>query len=178
MYEKEIGLDDARRVDQRHRRQAEHAELAEGRSESPKFTHECHSRAWSQYDGPGAARGPASTASSSLVSGAALRVASPSAATVFERRSAFAASRAAAPVGAAPPSAAALLRQASSEASRASTAAEASRASLFTQLGVFGASDCGVARVFKPSPTLTDDSMTAPYRYTSCFNFKSLDLEF
>ena len=52
------------------------------------------------------------------------------------------------------------------------------RASLFTQLGVFGASDCGVARVFKPSPTLTDDSMTAPYRYTSCFNFKSLDLEF
>jgi len=109
-----------------------------------------------------------------------LRVASPSAATVFESRSALAASRAAAPVGAVPPSAAALLRQASSDASRASTAAEASRASLFTQFGVFGASTDGdgVGRVFRPSPTLTDDSMTAPYRYTSCFNFKSLDLEF
>ena len=165
MYEKEIGLDDARRVDQRHRRQAEHAELAEGRSESPKFTHECHSRAWSQYDGPGAARGPASTASSSLVSGAALRVASPSAATVFERRSAFAASRAAAPVGAAPPSAAALLRQASSEASRASTAAEGSgvtqcRASCWGDEGVGGAAFGAVGRVFKPWPRLTDDSMS------------------
>ena len=52
------------------------------------------------------------------------------------------------------------------------------RASLFTQLGVFGASDCGVARVFKPSPTLTDDSMTAPYRYTSCFNTKAWTLSF
>ena len=166
MYEKEIGLDDARRVDQRHRRQAEHAELAEGRSESPKFTHECHSRAWSQYDGPGAARGPASTASSSLVSGAALRVASPSAATVFDRRSALAASRAAAPVGADPPSAAALLRQASSEASRASTAAEGSgvtqvRASCLGDEGVGAAAAPfgGVGRVFRPWPRLTDDSM-------------------
>ena len=79
----------------------------------------------------------------------------------------MAASRAAAPVGADPPSAAALLRQASSEASRASTAAEASgvtqcgRASCSGDEGpvAFGAPFGGVGRVFRPVPRLTDDSM-------------------
>ena len=85
MYKKEIALNDARRVDQRHRRQAEDAELAEGRARA----HE-----------------PLAP---------------------FVRR-----------LDAARP-----------------------HASLFTQLGVFGASTDGdgVGRVFRPSPTLTDDSM-------------------
>ena len=97
MDEEEIALNDARRVDQRHRRQAEDAELAEG--PVPKDRERS---------------------------------------TLLEPRVDF---------------------HTSSEASRASTAAEASRASLFTQFGVFGASAGGVGRVFRPSPTLTDDSM-------------------
>ena len=77
---------------------------------------------------------------------------------------ALAASRAAAPVGADPPSAAALLRQASSEASRASTAAEGSgvtqcRASCWGDEGVGGAAFGGAGRVFRPAPRLTDESM-------------------